>query len=75
MVNSSGSFPAFRRPLVETVRWLLVGWFVVASALAASAEMPGYLKTALDRIYERMKTIHFDDMQYRRDIGWRALVT
>jgi len=31
------------------------------------------LKTALDRIYARMETISFEGMQYRRDIGWRAL--
>lgn len=31
------------------------------------------LKTALDRIYARMEKIGFEGMQYRRDIGWRAL--
>ena len=42
--------------------------------LAVSAAPPD-LKEALDRIYERMKDISFEDMQYRRDIGWRALTT
>ncbi len=42
--------------------------------LAVSAAAPD-LKEALDRIYERMKDISFEDMQYRRDIGWRALTT
>ena len=31
------------------------------------------LQTALDRIYDRMQKISFEDMQYRRDIGHRAL--
>jgi phosphoribosylamine--glycine ligase len=42
--------------------------------LAVSAAAPG-LQEALDRIYARMKEISFEDMQYRRDIGWRALAT
>jgi len=41
-----------------------------ALAVTAAAED---LKTALDRIYARMETIRFEGMQYRRDIGWRAL--
>lgn len=40
--------------------------------LAVSAAAPD-LKDALDRIYARMKEISFEGMQYRRDIGWRAL--
>ena len=40
--------------------------------LAVSAAAPD-LRTALDRIYTRMKGISFDQMQYRRDIGHRAL--
>jgi phosphoribosylamine--glycine ligase len=40
--------------------------------LAVTAEAPD-LRDALDRIYARMKTISFDQMQYRRDIGHRAL--
>jgi phosphoribosylamine--glycine ligase len=39
-------------------------------AVTAAAED---LRTALDRIYARMETISFEGMQYRRDIGWRAL--
>jgi phosphoribosylamine--glycine ligase len=41
-------------------------------AVTAAAED---LKTALDRIYARMQTISFEGMQYRRDIGHRALKT
>ncbi|HEY8997325.1 MAG TPA: phosphoribosylglycinamide synthetase C domain-containing protein, partial [Edaphobacter sp.] len=40
--------------------------------LAVSAAAPD-LKQALDRIYKRMESISFEGMQYRRDIGWRAL--
>ena len=40
--------------------------------LAVSASAPD-LKEALERIYQRMQKISFDEMQYRRDIGWRAL--
>ena len=40
--------------------------------LAVTAEAPD-LSDALDRIYARMKTISFEGMQYRRDIGHRAL--
>ena len=31
------------------------------------------LRSALDLAYARLSTISFDGMQYRRDIGWRAL--
>jgi phosphoribosylamine--glycine ligase len=40
--------------------------------LAVTAEAPD-LRDALDRVYARLKTISFDQMQYRRDIGYRAL--
>ncbi len=39
-------------------------------AVSAAAED---LQSALDRIYARLKTISFEGMQYRRDIGYRAL--
>jgi phosphoribosylamine---glycine ligase len=39
-------------------------------AVSAAAED---LQTALNRIYERLKTISFEGMHYRRDIGHRAL--
>jgi phosphoribosylamine--glycine ligase len=39
-------------------------------AVSAAAED---LQTALDRIYTRLKTISFEGIQYRRDIGYRAL--
>jgi phosphoribosylamine--glycine ligase len=31
------------------------------------------LQTALNRIYDQLKTISFEGMHYRRDIGYRAL--
>ncbi len=40
--------------------------------LAVTAESAD-LRDALNKIYERLKTISFDGMQYRRDIGHRAL--
>jgi phosphoribosylamine--glycine ligase len=40
--------------------------------LAVTAEAAD-LREALDRIYRRMQTISFEGMQYRRDIGHRAL--
>jgi len=40
--------------------------------LAVTAESAD-LREALERIYARMKTISFEGMQYRRDIGHRAL--
>lgn len=40
--------------------------------LAVTAEAAD-LREALDRIYQRIKTISFEGMQYRRDIGHRAL--
>jgi len=50
------------------------GQFVTAGGrvLAITAEAPD-LREALDKIYARIKTISFDGMQYRRDIGHRAL--
>lgn len=40
--------------------------------LAVTAEAAD-LREALDRIYQRLKSISFEGMQYRRDIGHRAL--
>jgi phosphoribosylamine--glycine ligase len=40
--------------------------------LAVSAAA-GDLESALEKIYERIEGISFEGMQYRRDIGWRAL--
>ena len=31
------------------------------------------VRIAQNRAYEAVSRIHFDGMQYRRDIGWRAL--
>ncbi|GAB5518239.1 MAG: phosphoribosylamine--glycine ligase [Rhodothermales bacterium] len=31
------------------------------------------IEAALARAYDRLGEIHFDDAQYRRDIGWRAI--
>lgn len=41
----------------------------VVGVSAAAAD----LETALDRAYGALADIHFDGMQFRRDIGWRAL--
>jgi phosphoribosylamine---glycine ligase len=40
--------------------------------LAVTAVAPD-LQTALDKAYAKLATISFDGMQYRRDIGYRAL--
>jgi phosphoribosylamine--glycine ligase len=50
------------------------GQFVTAGGrvLAVTAEAPD-LQDALDKIYARLEKISFDGMQYRRDIGHRAL--
>ena len=40
--------------------------------LAVAAAAPD-LQQALDLVYEAMAKIHFEGMQYRSDIGWRAL--
>jgi phosphoribosylamine--glycine ligase len=45
-------------------------------AVTAAAEAGGSgsaLKSALGEVYGALKTISFEGMQYRRDIGWRAL--
>jgi phosphoribosylamine-glycine ligase len=39
-------------------------------AATASAET---LESAIQQAYEGVETIHFDGMQYRKDIGFRAL--
>ena len=31
------------------------------------------LREALGKVYAALASIHFEGMQYRRDIGWRAL--
>ncbi|MFH2104325.1 MAG: phosphoribosylamine--glycine ligase [Chloroflexota bacterium] len=33
------------------------------------------VRAALEAAYGRIETIHFKDMHYRRDIGWRALLS
>ncbi len=40
--------------------------------LAFAASAPD-LRQALDRVYEAIAKVQFDGMQFRRDIGWRAL--
>jgi phosphoribosylamine--glycine ligase len=40
--------------------------------LAITATDPD-LKTALNKAYAELANIHFEGMQYRRDIAWRAL--
>jgi len=41
----------------------------VLAVTAAGAD----LAEALRKVYAALEGIHFDGMQYRRDIGWRAL--
>ena len=41
--------------------------------LAVSAASEAGLAAALSPIYKTLQQIHFEGMQYRRDIGWRAL--
>ncbi len=41
--------------------------------LAVSAASEEGLEDALSRVYGAMEEIEFEGMQYRRDIGWRAL--
>ena len=43
------------------------GRVLAVTALGDSVRM------AQARAYEAVAAIHFDGMQYRRDIGWRAL--
>jgi phosphoribosylamine--glycine ligase len=49
----------------------------VLGVTAASGSMPpessSALQDALDNAYGRLATISFEGMQFRRDIGWRAL--
>ena len=41
--------------------------------LAVSAASEAGLGAALGRVYAAMQGITFEGMQYRRDIGWRAM--
>jgi len=41
----------------------------------AVSSMGENLQAALDRVYATLSGIAFEGMQYRRDIGWRALGT
>ncbi len=41
--------------------------------LGVSAASETGLEDALQKVYAALETISFDGMQYRRDIGWRAL--
>jgi phosphoribosylamine--glycine ligase len=45
----------------------------VLGITAASAEGLSPLQSALGKCYAALETISFDGMQFRRDIGWRAL--
>jgi phosphoribosylamine--glycine ligase len=42
-----------------------------AAETAAGGESP--LRVALGKTYDALAQISFEGMQYRRDIGWRAL--
>ncbi len=41
--------------------------------LGVTAAAESGLEEALSKVYGAMEKIHFEGMQYRRDIGWRAL--
>ena len=49
------------------------GRVLAITALADASEGPSPLQTALRKVYGALEKISFDEMQYRRDIGWRAL--
>lgn len=46
---------------------------VSGGRVLAVAALGDSVRMAQSRAYEAVTTIHFDGMQYRRDIGWRAL--
>ncbi|MBU4499728.1 MAG: hypothetical protein KKG40_05910, partial [Gammaproteobacteria bacterium] len=46
---------------------------VSGGRVLAVAALGDSVRMAQSRAYEAVATIHFDGMQYRRDIGWRAL--
>ncbi|OZA21898.1 MAG: phosphoribosylamine--glycine ligase [Hydrogenophilales bacterium 17-61-9] len=46
---------------------------VSGGRVLAVAALGDSVRMAQARAYEAIATIHFDGMQYRRDIGWRAL--
>ncbi|MGZ4680778.1 MAG: phosphoribosylamine--glycine ligase, partial [Ilumatobacteraceae bacterium] len=48
------------------------GHSVTGGRVLAVTGLGNSLATARDRAYRRLATIHFDGMQVRRDIGWRA---
>ena len=54
---------------------ITAGGRVLAVTSAAGAEEGGRsaLEVALGKAYDSLRRISFDGMQYRRDIGWRAL--
>ena len=49
------------------------GRVLAVTAFADSSGDQSALKAALDKTYRAIKRISFEGMQYRRDIGWRAL--
>ena len=46
---------------------------VAAAAGSTNTPLPSPLQAALDKAYGALDGIAFDGMQFRRDIGWRAL--
>ena len=46
---------------------------VAAAAGSTNTPLPSPLQAALDKAYGALDGIVFDGMQFRRDIGWRAL--
>jgi len=69
LVFHSGT--AFSNGAVVTAGGRVLG--VTAVSGAEGSERGSALKTALSKAYAAMEKIKFEGMQYRRDIGWRAL--
>jgi phosphoribosylamine--glycine ligase len=49
------------------------GRVLAVTALAGEGEGESAMKSALNKAYSAMEKISFEGMQYRRDIGWRAV--
>ena len=49
------------------------GRVLAVTAVAGEGEGESAMKSALSKAYCAMEKISFEGMQYRRDIGWRAV--
>ena len=48
-------------------------WVTQGGRVVCVTALGDTLKAARHQAYERIRLLHFDGMQYRQDIGWRAL--